>query len=757
MGRVSRIQTALNAGEISPLLDARPDLQKYGAALRSSVGFLPLIQGAARRRGGFRYLGRTKDDGRAVFLEFVRSRKTGYVLEFGEQYIRFWTRRGQVVDEDGRAYEIASPYSLEHLIDDDGRPKITCTQSGDVLYLACAGLAPRKLSCCGPTDWTLKELVPKGGPWADANPDRAKTVSVTGARDGTVTLTANADIFLPGHAGSLFRLENDNWIDIPPWDSLVSWKKDYTYMFCRSDGKTYRGIEAHATGWWTGSVQPTHTDGRVWDGAGWRMVTANTAPVGVLWEYRDAGYGIVRITSVDSPTQARAVAEEGYPLPDALMDGTTWKWQFGAWSDAAGFPTCCAFFRERLTFGGGTRVWTSKAGDFENFEDKTFGEIATDNAVTVTVVTGQGVDSVAALASMSSLIVITGGGEVVVSEAAASEPFGPDNVRVSPQSAYGGLALRPARVGPSCLFVQAGGRKLRELAYDFSSDAWSSPDVTMLAEHITRPGILCLAYQQEPYSILWCARADGALIGLTHDRNQEVSAWHRHVVGGNGHVEALAAIPAHDRPDDELYAMIAVEAEGETRRFVCCLDEGLAPGGEVKDAFFLDCGKTVESSVPVTEIPSLEHLEGLTVHILADGAVRPPKTVENGRIALDRPARLVQVGLPYESRLETTFVEAGAQAGTAQGAKKRIVKAQLRVLESAGGEIGSPAAGRWQTIFARDTRDKMDSPAKLVSGDLSNTPWPGGWETGGSVGVRQGLPLPLCLLAIVMVVDTTDL
>ncbi len=755
MGRVSRIQTALNAGEISPLLDARPDLQKYGAALRSSVGFLPLVQGAAKRRGGFRYLGRTKNDGRAVFLEFIRSRKTAYVLEFGERYIRFWTRRGQVIDESGQVYEIASPYSLDDLLDDDNRPKITGAQSGDVLYLACAGVPPRKLSCAGPTAWELAEFRPKGGPWGEANTDKKKTIAVSGARDGEVTLTANFEAFKPGHVGSLLRLENSVWIDIVPWESLVRIEPN---VYRRSDGKTYLAME-HNKGdeWWTGAVQPTHTDGSVWDGKGKRLVTTDSAFVGVLWQYRDPGYGVVRITAVDSPTSVRAEVVEGYSLPDALMGASTWKWQFGAWSDAAGFPTCCAFFRERLTFGGGTRVWTSKAGDFENFEDKTFGQIATDNAVTVTVVTGQGVDSIAALASMSSLVVITGGGEVVVSEAAASEPFGPENVRVSPQSAYGGLAARPAKVGSSCLFVQAGGRKVRELGYDFSSDAWSSPDVTMLAEHITRPGILCLAYQQEPYSILWCARADGALIGLTHDRNQEVSAWHRHGVGENGRVEALAVIPAHDRPEDELYAMVAIEAQGRTRRFVCALDEGLAPGGAVKDAFFLDCGKTVESHTPVSEIPSLEHLEGLRVHILADGAARPPQTVENGKITLDRPARLVQVGLPYESRLETTFLEAGAQAGTAQGAKKRIVKAQLRVLESAGGEIGSPAAGRWQTIFARDVRDKMDSPARLVSGDLGNTPWPGGWETGGSVGIRQALPLPLCVLAIVMVVETTDL
>ena len=769
MTRVSRIQTALNAGELSPLLYGRPDMSKYGAGLRRSENFLPLVQGPIRRRGGLRYVGRTKNDGKSVLLPFVRSRHTAYVLEFGDLYVRFWTRRGQVVSgEDAEIYEIASPYTLEMLFNEDGTPQLTCAQSGDVLYLACPGIEPYKLSSYGPADWRLEPFRPKGGPWSEANTDKGRLITVSGSRAGTVSLSANFAAFTAGQEGMLLRLENTNFVNIPPWESFVALGYPDTPPTVRSDGKTYRFANRRhpSNDGVTGASPPTHTSGSVWDGSGSKWISGppeSVADIGVLWEYRDSGYGIVRISQVVSPTQAVAVVETGYELPDAIMGGSTWKWQMGAWSKAGTFPGAVTFFRERLVFGGGTRVWMSMAGDFENFEDKSFGQIATNNAITVTVITEQGVDSIAALASMASLVVITGGGEVVVSESSAAEPLGPENVRVYPQSAYGGLAAKPVRIGGGSVFVQSGGGKVRELSYDFASDAWAAPDLTLLSEHITRTGIVGFAYQQEPYSILWCVRADGQLIAMTHDRSQEVTAWHRHPIGnGQGKAEAVACIPSHDAARDELYVVAAVQAPGEggeveTRRFVCCLDDGLAPGGSLEQAFFVDCGKTVESAEPIRVVPTLEHLEGLTVDILADGSTHAPQRVVDGTITLQSVARVIQVGLGYTSRLETTFIEAGAQNGTAQGAKKTIKKVVLRVHESAGGEIGSPLAERWQAVFSRDVRDSMDRPVRLVTGEVDNTPWPGGWETQGSLGIRQAQPLPLCLIAIIFVVDTVDL
>ena len=73
---------------------------------------------------------------------------------------------------------------------------------------------------------------------------------------------------------------------------------------------------------------------------------------------------------------------------------------------------------------------------------------------------------------------------------------------------------------------------MRELAYNFDVDGYIAPDMTILAEHITEGGITQMAYQQEPNQIIWLVRGDGELIGFTYQREQQVTAWHRHIFGG---------------------------------------------------------------------------------------------------------------------------------------------------------------------------------------------------------------------------------
>lgn len=51
--------------------------------------------------------------------------------------------------------------------------------------------------------------------------------------------------------------------------------------------------------------------------------------------------------------------------------------------------------------------------------------------------------------------------------------------------------------------------------FNAAADTFVSQDVTVLSEHITETGIIDMAYQQEPDSILWLVRADGQLDDAT--------------------------------------------------------------------------------------------------------------------------------------------------------------------------------------------------------------------------------------------------
>ncbi len=63
--------------------------------------------------------------------------------------------------------------------------------------------------------------------------------------------------------------------------------------------------------------------------------------------------------------------------------------------------------------------------------------------------------------------------------------------------------------------------------------------MTILAEHITKGGLTQVAYQQEPNQIIYATREDGELVGLTYQREQQVTAWHRHIFGGKFGIATL--------------------------------------------------------------------------------------------------------------------------------------------------------------------------------------------------------------------------
>lgn len=80
--------------------------------------------------------------------------------------------------------------------------------------------------------------------------------------------------------------------------------------------------------------------------------------------------------------------------------------------------------------------------------------------------------------------------------------------------------------------MQRQQRKIREFSYRFENDAYAAPDMTILAEHLTEGGIVDVEYAQEPSSIYYAVRTDGQLLGMTYQREEEVVAWHRSVIGG---------------------------------------------------------------------------------------------------------------------------------------------------------------------------------------------------------------------------------
>ena len=88
-------QTNFTAGELSPRMLGRFDLDKYGNGAKELENVVPVIQGGVRSTEGTEFIAEVKDSTRKTRLtRFVFSKTEALMLEFGHQYIRFFDQDG---------------------------------------------------------------------------------------------------------------------------------------------------------------------------------------------------------------------------------------------------------------------------------------------------------------------------------------------------------------------------------------------------------------------------------------------------------------------------------------------------------------------------------------------------------------------------------------------------------------------------------------------------------------------------------------
>ena len=406
-----------------------------------------------------------------------------------------------------------------------------------------------------------------------------------------------------------------------------------------------------------------------------------------------------------------------------------------------GYPAAIAFFEQRLCLAGFAQqpqtIIMSKSADFFNF---TLGDKA-DEGIEYTISTDQ-VNHIRWMRTGRVLLIGSSGGEFVLQGSTSSEPVSPDNISVRRESTFGSEPVMPLYASSAVLYVQRGGRRLRELAFSLEADGFRAEDLTLLADHISHSGLQELAYTQVPDSVVWAVRGDGVLLGLSYEKTQKIICWHRHQIA-QGKVESITVIPSPDGRFDDLWLVVRREINGMVERYIEFMHP-LFDDEPIDKTFQVDSGIVYEGE-KTTAISGLDHLEGENVDIVADGAPRARQSVKKGKITLNPQAAKVQIGLPYTSRLETLPLIRGAQLGTAMGVQKRISLVRVRLLRSIGGKVGT-RLDRVDGLPAY--RQTYGTSLQPFTGDRRIT-LPSGWETGGRLAIVQDQPLPFTLLAIV--------
>lgn len=744
-----QMQPSFTAGELSPSLYARVDLTKYQTGLKTAKNVFIYPHGGVANRAGLEFCEEVKDSSRVTrMIPFQFNTTQNYVLEFGQEYMRVLKDGQQVLSTtartitsiagstvvstahgfgngteiyisgvtgpallNGRNFRVANAttdsfdlldlfgnavsivgtatggtateiYQISTPYNEADLFQIQFAQEADVMYLTHTSYAPRKLSRTGDAAWTL--AVPTFAP-AIVAPASCTAVATVGTGTTSFQYRVSAVSAATGE------------------ESLPS-----TASTAITNNLTVAGNRNTIS---------------------WPAVTG--ASRYIVYKLDNGVYGYIGGTEGLSFVDQNIVAD----LSDTPQTGNN------PFIGAGNFPRCVTFHEQRLVFASSNlnpqAVWMSQTANYENFGSSS-PQKASD-AITFRQRSAR-VNEIRSMVSAKGLMLLTSAAEWIIT-GGNDDVITPSSIVPKNQGYRGASTVAPLVVGNVILFPQRSGGVVRDFTYDWSSDAFTGADLTIMARHLFKKrSVKAWAYAQSPDSVVWCVLDNGSLVSLTYMREHEVWAWTRHET--DGVFEDVVVEENDDR--DVPYFIVRRTINGQSKRYI----ERMADREIVtlNDCFFVDAGLKYTGS-PISSISGFWHLEGESVVALADGNVVKNLTVTNGTITLPAAASVVSVGLPYASEVETLALDVGAVSGlgTIQGRLKTVAAVTIRVEQSRGMFIG-PNRGKMREWKQR-SNEPYGTPIALFTGDFEQT-LDADWNTNGNVVIQQNDPLPMAVLAI---------
>lgn len=784
MARATAIYTNFTGGQISDSMDGRVDTTIYQNGAKQLENLLVTQQGSAKRRQGLRFVNEAKDSTKAVrLIPFEFSVDQTYILEFGEEYIRFYTDQGVILDG-GVPYEISTPYAESDLFN------IRFVQNKDLLYLV-DGVNPIKLlSRYGDTTWTLIDFELENEPLTtltvleggveliengtfDVNIlgwDVVGTASWVSTNGGSILMLVAAEI---SQEISIFEITKPHILQITNITlssftvQLGTTAGGDDILTATAVSKETKTINIPPPGVDTIYITCTSTSSSIIDNISLKSISSTLTllssigytkgkemtlistgddemfsadHVGSVFNLVDdtaptsTDSARVRVVAFTDGANVQVIALEN--IPSSLQNNPTNRWQESAFSAVQGYPKIIAFFEQRLIFANTTQspqtIWFSVSGIYNDFD--TGSQLPAD--AFERQIASSKLNGIQWISEAKDVLVIgTTGGEFIMTGGGDNDGFTPSNVMIRKHKNYGSAFVEPVDAEGSILFAQRNAQILRLFGYSLEQDGYSGDDATIYADDILGTGIKQMAYQSKRSRAIWCVLNDGDIANLTYEPTQQIRAWSKQTTDGD--FESVAVISGADA--DEVWVVVNRNIDGVDLRYI----EYFEP--ETNDNFMVDSGLEY-SGVSTSTVSGLDHLEGETVDVVNGGVAETQKVVVSGEITLDNPTTSALVGLPYISDLRTRRAEVASQNGPAQGKPKTIYKSIIRFSKTLGGKY-SVDGDNFYDLELGDTEFSRDKEIMM----------PNGWDRYGDMYIRQDSPYPMNIQLIHLMVNTNDL
>lgn len=614
------IQPTFNRGEISPELYGRVDTTAYVGGLATARNVHVHSYGGVSRRPGTRFIGPVKDHDYAPrLIEFQFKVSDTYILEFGDEYIRFIRDDGHVLTGE---VNVSGATNANPVV-------VTATAHGfssgnEVFFENVGGMIQLNqnryiVDVINANSFRLLKQI-DGTTFVDGSDYGTYTSGGTVAKVYEISspydiddvweldYTQSADVMTLVHPSyeprELTRTDHDSWtLSTITFESDVEDVANLTVTPGTNNGVTwsYRvtsidldtGEESFGTAASTANGKTSTPDNTVeWDAV---------ANVSFYRVYRAHGGGLAQVglvSEVDSgstsmlDTQADSAVDYTIHPPVDRNSGL-----FDAENE---YPGAVGFYQQRRVFGGSNldpdTSDYSQTGSFSNF-NFSLPTKATDS-IRATL-NSQQVNQIRHYVGLNDLLILTSGSEWRIN-AGSENTFGPDTIRQFPQSNYGCSHYQPIVIGNTVLFVTEDLGNIRSFSYNLEVDGYRGNNLNILSRHLLDGyAIADWAYHRVPDPRIYIVRSDGTALTLSYDQEQELVAWTR--MDTLGDFEAVQVLRGGGTfSEDSVYWVVKRRVNEETVRYIEVMRDTFFD--DPSECFFVDCGLSYDSPITITNI-----------------------------------------------------------------------------------------------------------------------------------------------------------
>ena len=574
--------TNFSAGELSPLLAGRTDLQQYYSGARKLVNFDVIPTGGIKRRPGTRRLGTLHGNPRLIPM--ILDSSSCFVFEIipndeGGSTAYIWKNGAALITEGGSQASFQCPWnSLEEI------KEVQYAQNYNVMTFVQKDHSPFQVEySTGTGTFTVGTMTFDFTPDVELDDDYGKVYTWTGSALPYYNVIESKPYYWLVFQGKLYKWNHDGDITPTEGSTELYWEEDTSAGGYDIDEELFTTENKYpgAVAFFNSRLYLASTRNsqqKVWasaapdvEGTRYNVFSTYTKYITVNRVIKDADihYFSAKVTS--GSTTVTGVTQDLSDIED-VTDYFVTSDYFAVGTKVVSYDrTGKTLTLSSAATGSSTlsvmsiQLWrNAEAASSDDYEYKVVQSnmTAADDSFFFEIASDQN-DAVRWMASGKYLVIGSESANYVVPSGVTAL-----SVQAVMDGRYGTDAIQATTVQTAVIFFAQGKKAIREYYYSSDTEAFVSNDIAIMDPDVLESPAVDFDFMANPYSRILITRKDGTLAVLLYEKSQGVMAW-SHVGLGSGKIQSVAVTRGTGGSDiaymavkeDDAYYLESLDAE----------------------------------------------------------------------------------------------------------------------------------------------------------------------------------------------------